>query len=60
MDLLTQLADATSQAVASAPMWLQVVIMLLTVVPALVVVAWVLMLVIDWCARRFHRRPGQH
>lgn len=60
MDYLSQLADATSQAVASAPMWLQVGIMLLTVVPALVVVAWVLMLVVDWCARRFRRRPGRH
>lgn len=57
MHWFSQLSDAVSQALADAPLGLQMAFLLVTAVPIAVVGAWVLMWLIDFCARTLANRP---
>ncbi|MDY3126591.1 MAG: hypothetical protein SOW59_00455 [Corynebacterium sp.] len=52
MEWLVRLGDAVMQPLVDAPMWIQLVTLIVICVPVMAALAWLLMYVIDFLARR--------
>lgn len=55
MDLLGEIGSVLSQELVQAPVWIQMLVLAVVVVPIMLLVAWLVMWVVDFVARRLSR-----